>query len=355
MDKLTAKDLKRRYRAGERNFAGVDLSGESLRGMNLKSIDLSGADLSRTDIRGTNFTEANLKNTRFVEAKAGTQRRWLATQLLIAFVPSAFASFLIALYLSYFAVRVFSTSGEVTGNIATYIVFEILGITIFLGLLRLIYARGILATLGIVIGAFAVAVAGIVAGAGAIAGAIAVAVTFNVAIAGAVAFDLAGPGIVAFAISITIVVAIAAAVAFAFVIAGAVALAVALAFAFPAAGVFTFIVAGAIGGTFAVVGSEPIVIANVVVGTFTYIAVNLSIARRALKGDPRDSLIRALTVWFCSWGGTNFAATNLTDASFENATLKSTHLYQANLTKTHFHLGAAMESLTLALTSKAHI
>jgi uncharacterized protein YjbI with pentapeptide repeats len=40
MQRLTAKELKRRYRAGERNFAGVDLSGESLRGMNLKGIEL---------------------------------------------------------------------------------------------------------------------------------------------------------------------------------------------------------------------------------------------------------------------------------------------------------------------------
>jgi hypothetical protein len=38
MQRLTAKELKRRYRAGERNFAGVDLSGESLRGLNLKEL-----------------------------------------------------------------------------------------------------------------------------------------------------------------------------------------------------------------------------------------------------------------------------------------------------------------------------
>jgi uncharacterized protein YjbI with pentapeptide repeats len=65
MQRLTAKELQRRYSAGERNFAGVDLSGESLRGMNFKGIDLSGADLSHTDIRGTNFSEANLVKTQF--------------------------------------------------------------------------------------------------------------------------------------------------------------------------------------------------------------------------------------------------------------------------------------------------
>ncbi len=70
MQRLTAKELKRRYRAGERNFAGVDLSGESLRGMNLKGIDLSGADLSRTDIRGTNFTKANLVSTQFFASES---------------------------------------------------------------------------------------------------------------------------------------------------------------------------------------------------------------------------------------------------------------------------------------------
>ncbi|PZO42792.1 MAG: hypothetical protein DCF17_07885 [Shackletoniella antarctica] len=77
MQRLTAKDLQRRYRAGERNFAGVDLSGESLRGMNLKGINLAGADLSRTDIRGTRFVNANLQGTQFTQARAGLQRRWL--------------------------------------------------------------------------------------------------------------------------------------------------------------------------------------------------------------------------------------------------------------------------------------
>lgn len=98
MDKLTAKELKRRYRAGERNFAGVDLSGASLRGLNLKGIDLSGADLSRTDIRGTNFSEANLVKTQFFAATAGAQFYWLGLHLLSITVPAA----LVAYFTGYF-------------------------------------------------------------------------------------------------------------------------------------------------------------------------------------------------------------------------------------------------------------
>ena len=117
MDKLTAKDLKRRYRAGERNFAGVDLRGASLRGLNLKGIDLSGADLSRTDIRGTNFTKANLVGTQFVAAKAGTQRRWLVPQLLIAFALATLASFLVGVMWAYFVASMVSPSGDETGTV----------------------------------------------------------------------------------------------------------------------------------------------------------------------------------------------------------------------------------------------
>jgi uncharacterized protein YjbI with pentapeptide repeats len=37
---MKAKELLSRYRQGERNFRGVDLSGEALRWANLEEIDL---------------------------------------------------------------------------------------------------------------------------------------------------------------------------------------------------------------------------------------------------------------------------------------------------------------------------
>jgi uncharacterized protein YjbI with pentapeptide repeats len=58
--RLTAKELRRRYRNGERNFANVDLSGESLRGMNLKGIDLSGGRPEQNRYSRYPFCECNL-------------------------------------------------------------------------------------------------------------------------------------------------------------------------------------------------------------------------------------------------------------------------------------------------------
>jgi uncharacterized protein YjbI with pentapeptide repeats len=107
MDKLTAKDLKRRYRAGERNFAGVDLSDESLRGMNLKGIDLSGADLSRTDIRGARFVNASLQRAQFTQARAGLQRRWLVGQLALTLTLAALFNFIAAIFTAAFLVYFF--------------------------------------------------------------------------------------------------------------------------------------------------------------------------------------------------------------------------------------------------------
>jgi Pentapeptide repeats (8 copies) len=82
--KLTARELCRRYRQGERNFDNTDLSGESLRGLNLRGIDLSGANLSHTDLRGTNLTDAKLIGAEVCGAKTGVLRRWVVIKVIVA-------------------------------------------------------------------------------------------------------------------------------------------------------------------------------------------------------------------------------------------------------------------------------
>lgn len=258
--RLSAQDLHRRYRNGERYFAGVDLSGESLRGMNLRGIDLSKADLSRTDIRGTNFADAKLVRTQFVEAKAGTQRRWLIPQLLIAFVLSALASFLTGIIWGLFANSIFSPTGDTTGTVAGDVVFGVLGTVVLLAFLVLIYARGILAAFGAALFAFAVA----------------------------------------------------------------------------------FAVAGAVAFAFAVAAS--------IVGVAISTIVSFLIARRALSGDTRDQLVRSIAVWFGSFGGTQFAGADLTEATFEKAVLKSAHFYGSTLVRTRFHLAKKLNLARLGHT-----
>ena len=68
---MEARKLLKRYAAGERNFQGVNLRGQSFIGQNL-----SGANFSQADIRSTNFTDTNLKGANFTGAKCGLQRRW---------------------------------------------------------------------------------------------------------------------------------------------------------------------------------------------------------------------------------------------------------------------------------------
>jgi hypothetical protein len=60
--------LVRRYRQGERRFAGMDLRGANLRGVDLRQIDLSGADLSGANLAGADLEQANLAQANLFQA-----------------------------------------------------------------------------------------------------------------------------------------------------------------------------------------------------------------------------------------------------------------------------------------------
>ncbi|MBW4481545.1 MAG: pentapeptide repeat-containing protein [Tildeniella torsiva UHER 1998/13D] len=320
MQRLTAKELQRRYRAGERNFAEVDLSGESLRGMNLKGINLAKANLSCTDIRSTNFAEANLESTQFIGAQAGTQRRWLVPQLLIAVALTITASLLVNVLWLTFASCFVSPSGKTTGSVTGDTMFGVLGIVISLSFWGLIYAKGVLKALGAALGAFIV--------------------TFLAAFVGAFvgSANVAGD----FAVDVT--------VDFAFAIASAVAFAIEVVFS----AVFSAVVVGLVFFSAVTSGYEPSVIAIACIGSLSGIVVSFVIARRALLGDRRDSFIRNISIWLRSWGGTSFLGSNLTDASFQEAILKSTLLYEVDLIRTNFHLSKKVNLSRLGKTILAN-
>ena len=95
----------------------------------------------------------------------------------------------------------------------------------------------------------------------------------------------------------------------------------AVAFAF--AGAFPEAVAGAVAVAFAVA----------VAGTL----LSIYISWRAMKGDKKHFLVRNIAIAFAATGGTSFRGTNLTNADFTQATLKSTDFRKAILTTTRWH------------------
>ena len=70
-----AKEVLRRYAAGEKDFQGLNLSGQSLRGANLSGADFSSANFSNTKLYSTNFASTNLTNANFTGAECGLQKR----------------------------------------------------------------------------------------------------------------------------------------------------------------------------------------------------------------------------------------------------------------------------------------
>ena len=267
---MKAEEVLRRYADGQRDF-----TGENLRGQSLKGKELSGADFSKADIRGANFTNATLEGVKFIGAKAGLQRRWAVSLVLVSWLLAAIAG-LFAIFMSAIVLALIghdSIEYVISGwiSLVTLVIFSVVTIR-----------KGTLAGFGFL--AVAVAVAGVVAGAGAVALAGSVAVAGVVALAGSVAVALAEAGAGAGAVALAGAVAVSGAVA----LAGAVA---------------------------------PIIFC-------------LYISRRALQGDPRDAWIRVAAISFAAIGGTSFRGANLTDADFTDATLTSTDFRKANLTRT---------------------
>lgn len=97
---MKADEVLKRYAAGERNFCGTNLRGESF-----KNQDLSGADFSQSDIRGTNFSQAILRQTNFSQCRAGLTLQQTLFLTVISWGVAAIAGCLssAAIYLSLFA------------------------------------------------------------------------------------------------------------------------------------------------------------------------------------------------------------------------------------------------------------
>jgi len=305
--RLTAKELQRSYRNGERNFANVDLSGESLRGMNLKGIDLSGADLSKTDIRGTNFINANLHGTQFVNAIAGIQHHWFIIHSLIMFGLIGLTGFSVGAFLS-----MATSTASLPG---------VLGIGLFSLALLLSYFRGLFLAFSSAafINVFMFVTILFVIGSGE---------SFSIFIF-----------VLAFAISASILLFFACSWAVFMNVPEAIFIMTLIVFLIL---LYLSILPGE-GNTLVVLGGVGI---NMTIG--------YSAGRRALDGDFRYKNIRDVAAWISSWGGTKFVRSNLMEASFEKSALRHAQLHMTKLCSTNFHLTRGLNSCRLGKTILAN-
>ena len=338
MNQMKARELLRRYRQGERDFRGVDLSGESLRGMNLTGIDLSGANLSETDLRGTNFTRAQLVGTEFAYARTGTPRRWIVPIMLIALVPLVIVSALLGFVILVLLATLYfpetdpfdlglSSIASIYFGVVTLITFQV---TIFT-----FYRKGFLAMLGpLTVAVNAAIVLALIGGA-----------------IGVGNFDsaVAGNGMSAF-LAGSFAGALTSFVSFSFIVTNVLVTLIFLAstnvfgrLIVVSNYIFLFIVL-----CFALVGMNidyPQSLIKTFLTAFSllliilvFVIINFKVAHRTLRGDPRDRFLRDVAVSCLSFGGTSFNYANLEDAKFAHAILKGAHFQSITLERTCFHL-----------------
>ncbi len=115
---MKAYEVLRSYAAGERNFCGKDLHGQSF-----FREDLSGADFTGANIKQTNFTRANLEGANFTGARAGIQSR--CNPIALGFITSAIQTMLIFTGLS-------STKINEISSLPEQAIYLIVGFTISL-------------------------------------------------------------------------------------------------------------------------------------------------------------------------------------------------------------------------------
>jgi len=297
-----------------------DFSGQNLRGRSFKGQNLEGVNFSGADIRSADFTGANLRNANFSHATAGLQRRW-ATFLLIVSWLLAGISGCILISIGVLLAYIFDAGYERYGFSEKSIIglFSLITIAVFF---IFVVHKGLIAGLGFAVFLFVFAS------------------TFGQAFGGLGVFFLARNVATAqwggFAMILSSSRLVAQAVAWAE--AGIVALVItfSLAFFFIKFGAVVGAVAGSGIGAFFFFSEGIFVGFGAIVFALTLILPNVYIGTRCLAEDKKYAWVRSVAIAFAAFSGTSFRNTNLTNANFTAATLKSTDFRKANLTCTCF-------------------
>ena len=297
---MKASEVLKNYAAGETDFKGISLRGQSFERQNL-----SGADFSEADLRGTKFIGVDLRGTKFTGAKCGLQKRW-ATFLLIVSWLLALISGAGSLLVSSFVLLIFDASllrNQIVGWVSLVVIVCFLILFIFKGIrigglfgmaiVALAFTGTISAILIKVISTIVSATISV-----GLAGTVSVAVISVGAIAGAIAGAVLGTGAILIAaiipISLTIIGSSEVANA------GAISAALSLAFA------------------------SSVSITGIFIGW------------RAMKGDKKDAWINSFAIAVASKVGTGFYKSDLTQADFSKAYLKNVDFSETILSCTHW-------------------
>lgn len=307
---MRATKVLKQYAAGRRDFSGANLRGQSFKGQTL-----SGANFSGADIRGANFTNANLIGANFQDAKAGLQRRWAISLVIVSWILSALSGVVLGLAIilaSGLVQPIYIEQYPVAPGLIVWIALA----SFFILTIQQGYVSALVtlaSSASCLVALFGI-LAGTVEGAGTGATAVAVAIFATGVLAGAVVLAEASAGGVVLGIAVTVAVTVAITKAVA------------------QFGQFVGSMAKAVD---AVNSLETKTIAGVVAGMVALIGGY--IGWRALSGDERDAWIRTFAIAFAATGGTSFRHADLTEADFTSATLKSTDFRNATLTRTNFH------------------
>ncbi|MBU7584445.1 MAG: pentapeptide repeat-containing protein [Nostoc sp. TH1S01] len=335
-----------------------DFSGQNLRGRSFKGQNLEGANFSGADIRSTDFTGANLTGANFSHAQAGLQKHWAIFLVCISWLLSGVAGFLFSIVGALIYSLVNSLQNHLTGWITLIVLIALVIILTFIlrrGLNIPVTITGVsfftIAVFVAFISSFAFIISSYVKGFshGVV---FSLLVTFSVIFVTAVAVAIAGfitvGGVITGSIAgvITVIVAGAGTIAFTTFIIFAFACASSLALLFTFFLGINGLIRTDINGLIST-DTTTSLIADVAIGigftgaffigAFALALISNYIARQAIRGDEKYTLVRNIAITFAAFGGTSFRNANLTDSNFTSATLKSTTFRKANLIRTCFH------------------